>query len=161
MNLRSFGLIGAAIGAVAWIDHLALVRPSPLQPAWAVSLLLLGPLVLVPLALRLVEPMEEDGLRARLRWAVTVWQLPAALVLVVGFERPAGTMAAALTVPWVLETGLIALYGLARLRARGFGPVEELCVDAGLVYLAVGGGWTFLTRLGARPLQFEEIIVLL
>src|SRR5262245_51514250 len=128
--MNSCGLISAVIGSVAWIIRTALVRPSPLQPPWAVSLLLLGPLVLVPLALRLVEPPTGNWLLARLWRGVTIVQPPAALILLIAFERPAGTVAAALTVPWVLETGLIALFGLSRLRGRGVGPVEEVCVDA-------------------------------
>ena len=74
---------------------------------------------------------------------------------------PAAPAAAALALPWLVFTALVAVLGLSRLWSRGFLPLEELCIDAGLMYLSVGGGWLVLSRLGARPLGFEDIIVLL
>src|SRR5262249_37930016 len=57
-------------------------------------------------------------------------------------------------------TGLIAWLGLVSLLSRGPRPVEELSIDAGLVYLSVGGAWTVVSRYGARPLGFSDLIVL-
>ena len=36
-----------------------------------------------------------------------------------------------------------------------------MAIDAGLIYVSVGGVWLFLCRLGARPLGFGVAIVLL
>jgi hypothetical protein len=156
------GLISSALaGAVIWLIVVAWLHPSPFETGWAVSLLLLSPLVLVPLGLRLAAPSEQEQSRSWLWLAAFRLQLPAALVLVAAFAISAGLMAAVLSLPWLLTTSIISLTGLARIRRRGLSPIEELCLDAGLVYLVVGGVWTVMSRWGLRPLNFEAIIVLL
>jgi hypothetical protein len=44
---------------------------------------------------------------------------------------------------------------------RGVHPAEETCVDAGLLYLPVGGVWFVMSRLGIQPFGFGDTIVLL
>jgi hypothetical protein len=80
--------------------------------------------------------------------------------LVFAFALPPGPGAAALTLPWLAFTLLTALLGLLHLRSRGARPGADACIDAGLVYLAVGGTRALLSRWGARPLDFSDIIVL-
>jgi hypothetical protein len=48
-----------------------------------------------------------------------------------------------------------------RLATRGFQRIEELSIDAGLLYLPVAGGWLVIYRLGVQPFDFGEMIVLL
>jgi hypothetical protein len=99
--------------------------------------------VLVPLGLRLLSPERRP-----LGWrAAVALQLPAALLLLVSFSWPVGRVAAALAVPWLICTGL------TRLWSQCFSPPEELCIDAGMVNIAIGGGWTVLSRFGASPLR--------
>src|SRR5262249_50449108 len=86
-------------------------------------------------------------------------QLPTALAFVGAFALEPGFLAAALALPWLAYTGLIALAGLVNRKAHGLWPIEDLCIDVGLIYIAVGGGWAVLSRLGARPLDFSDIIV--
>jgi hypothetical protein len=149
------------LGGIVWIAAALWMRPTPFDAGWAVLLLLLAPLVLVPLGLRLANRAPEDGnVSSLLRMAATL-QLPAAVLLVLAFALPPGDVAAALSLPWLLTTGLISLAGLFHIRKRGLIPWEELCLDAGLVYLVIGGGWAVLSRWGMRPLEFEAIIVLL
>jgi hypothetical protein len=88
-------------------------------------------------------------------------QLPAALLLALSFRLPQGLSAAALAVPWLVVVGMLAVLGVVRFLKRGWRPLPELCLDFGLVYAVIGGAWTVLTRLGARPLNFEDVIVLL
>jgi hypothetical protein len=155
MILRRFGVWSSVIGAVAWLAWIIRLRPGPFQAGWAVALLLLAPLVLVPLGLRLAA----DPLRNPKTWRVAVvLQLPAALLLAASFALPAGKAAAALSMPWLACTSLIAL---SFRRPRGTRSAGETCIEAGLLYVAVGGAWAVLWRLGARPLGFEEVIVLL
>jgi hypothetical protein len=82
-------------------------------------------------------------------------------MVLAAFAVPPGSLAAVLTLPWLAFTLLIATSGLIRLLSRASRPVAELCVDAGMFYLAIGGIWLFLTRAGARPMGFQEPIVLL
>src|SRR5207245_4647180 len=77
------------------------------------------------------------------------------------FALPPGWWAAALALPWLGVTAAVAMAGLVRIRGRRFSDSAGPCGDAGLVYLVVGGGWTVLSRAGMRPLEFEDVIVLL
>lgn len=156
-----YALRSAWIGGIIWLATLAWRHPSPLVPEWGAAMLLLAPLVLVPLTLRLVEP---DGtwiiLRAVWRMAVLL-QLPAAILLLPAFFLPQGIIAAALALPWLITTLLIAFTGILRIRLLRSRMLAEISINVGLLYIAVGGVWLWLDRLGARPLQFEAIIVLL
>jgi hypothetical protein len=73
----------------------------------------------------------------------------------------AGLTAAVLASLWFFVTILIALFGAWRFLRRGIHPGEEACVDAGLFYLAVGGAWFLISRLGIQPFGFGDTIVLL
>lgn len=156
-----YALRSAWLGGIVWLAALAWRPPSPLAPEWGAALLLLAPLVLVPLTLRLVEP---DGtwiiLRAAWRMAVLL-QLPAAIVLLPAFFLSQGLIAVALALPWLITTLLIAFTGILRMRLLRSRVFAEISINAGLLYIAVGGVWLLLDRLGARPLQFEASIVML
>jgi hypothetical protein len=122
---------------------------------------LLAVLVCTPLALALAA---TAGLAGRHGWAYLVarrLQPGAALLVVASYLLPSGLPAAILATPWLAFTGLIALFGLGRLLSRGVESAAAACIDAGLLYLPVGGGWLVLSRLGANPLDFGDTIVLL
>ena len=97
--------------------------------------------------------------------------LPAAVCAIVGRclapeldAAAAGSihyLSAVLCLPWLLVTGLVALLGLQRILKRGLGPIEETAIDAGLLYLPVGGGWLVLSSAGIAPMDFSPEIVLL
>lgn len=157
---RDLGVKSAWVGGAVWILAVAVWHPAPRDAPWGVCLFLLSPLVLIPLGLSLAAA-DPERLPANLwRWAVRTQPLTA-LLLLAAFLLPAGPLAAALTLPWLATTALIALSGLARAWNRRFWPLETLCVDAGLAYLVVGGVWAAIARSGARPLNFEPVIVLL
>ncbi len=154
-------ITSALIGAALWLLAVILLHPSPFHLRWGIALLLLSPLVIVPLGLWLVADEQPYGFEARLwRWIATL-QLPAALALMLAFILPNGWRAAMLAMPWLIVTLMIAWCGLVRVWRRGVRPLAELSVDAGLIYLAVGGVWAVLSRYGARPLNFDPVIVLL
>src|SRR3954453_16942068 len=125
----------APAGVLAWAVGLLTFRPG-----WAEAMLLLASLVIVPIGLELVV---SSDLRDRSRpWRMAVWlQFPAALALMASVGLPAGVAAVLLAVPWLVTTSLVALHGLWRLR-RGSRATSEICLDAGLLSLAVGGIWT-------------------
>ena len=149
------GSRNARIGVLAWAVVLPLVRPG-----WPEAMLLLASLVVIPMGLGLVPPTGRESGPAWPRRAASRLQLPAALLLVASFALPAGPTAALLTLPWLGVTALVALGGMFRLRA-GARTVAEVCLDAGLVYLAVGGAWAVISRAGLRPLGFPDVIVLM
>jgi hypothetical protein len=126
----------------------------------ASTLLLGGALVCVPLALALVAELEPT-MRRRSYSVAAFCQPPAAICLVCAFAWPPGAMAAGLSLPW-LGFGLLAAFlGFERAWRRARASVAEGCIAAGLIFLLVGAGWTTLSRFGARPLGFPDVIVLL
>src|SRR5262249_9717658 len=86
---------------------------------------------------------------------------PAAILLGASFLFDQGSLAGLLALPWLIVTGWIACEAGHRIWRRGFAPFSGLCVDAGCVFLVVGGGWALLHRAGIRPLDFDDVIVLL
>ena len=82
-------------------------------------------------------------------------------MLLAAFAVPAGPLAGLLSLPWFGFTLLAGCLGLLRLRSRERWALEELSSSASLVFLAVGGMWTSLSRGGIRPMGFDEPIILL
>ena len=120
-------------------------------------LLLFGPLVAVPGGLA----MEMGGQALRGQALLGLLVLPAAVCAIAGrclapeLDAPADGsihyLPAALCLPWLLVTGLVALLGLQRIFKRGLAPIEETAIDAGLLYLPVGGGWMVISSAGVVP----------
>jgi len=123
-------------------------------------LLLFGPLLAVPGGLSMVVGQQTRG-ELRGEGLVVRLLLPAALCVVVSRWLAPGLPAAAFAAPWLLVTALVALLGLQRISRRGLFPLAELIVDAGLLYLPVGGGWLLLSSAGVEPMGFDSTIVLL
>ncbi|MEX0704140.1 MAG: YndJ family transporter [Planctomycetales bacterium] len=158
-NLRSRPLVSLPLaGLVAWALAIALL---PVEPEEA--FLILAPLVIVPLAMRLVDDdLDAPTIPARLLRAARRILFPAALLLACGFAAPPGLAAAWTAAPWLACTLLCAAAGAVRLcdpnRLR---RPEQWTIDAGLALLAVGGVAALLARWGVRLLDFSEGIILL
>lgn len=134
--------MAAIFGAILWTALLFQLL-EPIE-----RLLLIGPLIIVPLGLGLAG--SSGRLERRL-------QPIAAGIAALSFLFEPGTVAAALALPWLAETMLIAANVLKRPRR----PASELCISTALLYLPVGAGWLVLSRYGAAPLGFPAVIVLL
>jgi len=148
-------------GGVIWLIILVWLHPSPFQTGWAMRLLLLAPLVLAPVGLRLAILSDRNVSAFGLLLLSSQLQFPSAVVLAIAFLQPPGLLAGLMSLPWFITTAIISWMGFVHIRERGLKSWENLCIDAGLVYLVVGGGWTVLSRWGMRPLNFEPVIVLL
>lgn len=149
----------AAIGGVGWLGFVVWSVIDLRSVSWATALLAFAALVLVPLLIELVREPGESCLAVKLLRLARAAQLPAAILLVTACTQPAGWLAGGLAVAWVALTGIFALAGVMRIGRRGFSPVSLLCRDAGLVFIAVGGAWTFADRLGLHPVGFGSDIV--
>lgn len=141
----------AAGGLVAWI----LASIAGFFPERGVHLVSLAPVAIIPLGLALVPSSTPP----------TAYGLASGLVLLAGpcallasLMTP-GLAAGVLAVPWLAATLLLGLVGLLRLRSRGLGPMHELALDAGMLYLPVGAVWLLASRLGVNLLGFHEPIV--
>lgn len=160
--MKRYPLVGQAlVMGIVWLVIAAWVHPSPLEIGWVKAVLLLGAAVVVPLGLEQALRSSDGGPADRLIQSAARLHLAAVVFLAVAARWPPGPMTALNAVLWLGLTGVIALAGLIRLWRRRFFPLEELCFDAGLVYLAAGGGWTVLAWGGLRPLGFAAPIVLL
>lgn len=147
------------LGGTAWVLFLLAARPAPFSTAWIRALLLFAALVLLPPALDLLAGRRPAPSRPH-RWATTL-ATPAALLLAVSCLVRSGPLAAGLAVPWLAVTALVACAGLLRLVRNRPLTLARGCIDAGALYLAVGGAWAIADRLGVQPLGFSVAIVAL
>ena len=152
--------ISALAGGVLWFGIL-FVRIETNETELIQKILLLGILVVVPLGLLLVATPNRDGTHSLPYRLAVIAQPIGALASVVSFLLEPGMTAAVLASLWLLVVVLIAWFGLSRFLRRGLRPSEEFCIDAGLIYVAVGGVWFTMSRLGTQPLGFGDTIVLL
>ncbi|MHB2018040.1 MAG: YndJ family transporter [Candidatus Xenobia bacterium] len=123
----------------------------------ASALLSLAILLGVPLALSCSATPEPP----RLYRTVRALCLPTGLAAAVALFLPRGPLAAGLAVPWLLQTGLLALWGLLRLLSRKERPIQEILFSVGLIYVPAGAIWLVASRYGHGFLGFAEPLVLL
>ncbi len=158
----SFGTVSAVCAWLSVLMWCAIVVGSIVRRFWLGPIevfFLLAPLVTVPLGFRVVRRLFGEFSPLG-RFVVSV--LPfGAILAAASFWPPAGRVAAALAMGWLLVCGLAALDGLGRLLRGGYRSVEGLCISAGFIYLAVGGAWLVLSRSGTTPMHFAEPIILL
>lgn len=153
----------AVLGAVVW---LALRGPvmagaGSFVASVAESAVLLAVLVLVPLVFRLSLTESVDGTLPAV-YVVGVFLQPLAGLLVpFSFLLPEGPMAGVLVLPWLGVVACLTVFGLWRLLPRGTGDTGEAAIDAGLLYVPIGGVALLLHRLGLGFLQFGALLVLL
>lgn len=142
---------------IVWLITLLLTTSDSEQAELVHKVVFWAVLVIVPLGLSVVG--DERG--SSLFKLIVFIQPVAALITVASFFFEKGVLSAALASTWLILSILIALLGLVRLTGRGLQRLEELSVDAGLLYLPVGGAWLVIYRLGVQPFAFGEMIVLL
>ncbi len=153
--LSTFAKRSAAGGVIVWLITLLLTTSDSEQAELVHKVVFWAVLVIVPLGFSVVG--DERGLYKLVVFAQPV----AALFTVASFFVQKGVLSAAFASAWLLLNILIALLGLVRLTSRGLQRIEELSIDAGLLYLPVAGGWLVIYRLGIQPFAFGEMIVLL
>jgi len=146
----------AALGFVAWLLLLLTTTADSASIELIHKIVFFAILVIVPLGLSLLAASSSI-------YKLAVFIQPiAALLTIASFFLDKGIPSAALSSTWLLLTGLVALYGVSRLVARGGPlPLPELSIDAGLLYLPITGVWLVIYRLGEQPFGYGEIIILL
>ena len=150
-----FARRSAFVGAIVWLLLLVATTSASQETELIHKVVFFAVLVVVPLCLSLIPGTE-------LPYRIAVLAQPiAALVTIVSFFLEVGPLSAALSSAWLIITGLIASYGIARFRSRGFYPWHESGIDAGFLYLPVAGVWLVIYRLGIQPFDYGETIILL
>jgi uncharacterized protein (UPF0548 family) len=114
------------------------------------------------MGLALLDRAEERGQVSVSCGPTIYFHMAAAACLTASFAVSApGPIAAALSLPWLGFTFWIAAIGVLRLLKRSRLSLDSCCLDAAMIFLAVGGVWTTASRYGAGLMGFKEPIVLL
>jgi len=151
----------AALGALAWAIGWSVDVPSHVGLPLVERVVMLGPLVAAPLAIEAgLRPVGRFGPH-RLVWCICRFQPIAAGCAAASIVVGTGTTATILASVWVVQALLVALLGALRLLRRGLGPVSELAVDAGHLYLPIGATWLLASRVPYPLMGFNDLIVLL
>lgn len=158
-RLREFARRSAAVGVVVWVLLVLSVTTDSHETELIHRVVFFALLGIVPLGLSLAPGEQTTGL-GLYRLAVFLQPL-AAILAIASFFIGKGTTSAALAAVWFVFTGIVALFGVARLLSRGLYPLPETSIDAGLLYLPVGGAWLIVYRLGIQPFAYGETIILL
>jgi len=149
----------AAGGVVVWLITLLLTTSDSELAEMVHKVVLFAIFVIVPLGLSVVAPNDQS--RSKLYKFIVFAQPIAAFITLTSFFFEKGLRSAALAAAWLILNALIALFGLVRLTSRRIHPLEELSIDAGLLYLPVAGLWLVIYRLGVQPFGYGEMIILL
>ena len=150
----------ALVGGVVWVSLSVLAAAGYVSLELVECLFLLAPLVVVPLGVELVTARRQEQPSGPLfRTGVLLQPLGAALAIA-SFLLPTGEIAGLAAAGWLVVTVLLSSSGL-RMVPNIFTRPEVACMEAGLLYLPVGGIWLVLSRLGETPLALGEPIILL
>jgi hypothetical protein len=156
-----WGIRSATMGGVVWLLlFLPRIGDSP-ETALIQRIVLLGILVIVPLALSLVPAPESKEQEVWLYQLALLAQPFGAIAAIASFLLEPGVPAAILACFWFCVTAVIALLGLWRLDEPELRSAAEVSISAGLIYLPVGGAWLVVSRLGIQLLGYGETIILL
>ncbi len=140
--------ISAIIGSILWLALLGALPVSGDDVSTATYLTLLALLVVAPLTIGLAAPSVAAP--RRLFWLAVAIQPAASLLAGASFYVPSGSLAALLTLGWLLLCAVVALLGLDRLYRHGR-RIEEVCIAAGLLLLPVAGVWLYQARAEGIP----------
>jgi hypothetical protein len=87
-----------------------------------------------------------------------------AVLLAAAMPLTPGSISGILAIPWlvvVLARAIGRVAGIWKRRASLAHLADGLVADAAMAYLAVGAVWAVISRVGLRPLDFDDRIVLL
>jgi hypothetical protein len=116
---------------------------------WPLALMVLGAVVLVPLARQCLGA----------HWLSSYWVLLAAVMLGVSTMSLPGVLAALLALPWVGVTWAVAMQAMREIWSARRQSLAELCVAVANVQLAVGGAWLLADRLAWDAFGFGAVLV--
>ncbi|MGG3642841.1 YndJ family protein [Bacillus gobiensis] len=144
-------------GIAGWILFVLFLACTYQQFLIAETLVLASILIFVPAVMKLTSHSYRNGKDPFLKKVVFGFYPFAAVAATLAFLFDSVYFAAG----WFLYTGLLALYGFQRLAERGFANLEETSIDAGYMYLVLGGFW-FTAYVGEfEIMNFGPLILLL
>lgn len=156
-----WGRSSAIVGAVVWILLFAVQIGDSPENGLIQRIVLLGIIVIVPLALSLVPGASSTERNIWLYRLALFAQPFGAIAAVVSFLLTPGVPAATLASLWFVVTAVIALLGLSRLGNPELRSAAEISISAGMIYVPVAGSWLIVSRLGLQLLGYGDTIILL
>lgn len=146
-----------ANGITGWILFIGFLVCTYQNVFIAETLVLASILLFVPVVLKLSSHSYRNGKEPFLKKAVFGFYPLASAFATLAILLDSVFFASG----WFLYTGLLALYGLQRLAQRGLFNIEETSIDAGFMYLVLGGFW-FAAYVGDfEIMDFGPLILLL
>ena len=156
-----WGRRSAIVGGLVWILLFSVQIGDSLETGLIQRIVLLGILVVVPLALSLA-PGANERERNILLYRLAIFSQPfGAIAAVASFLLTPGVPAALLAFLWFVVTAVIALLGLSRLGQPESRSAAEISISAGMIYVPVAGSWLIVDRLGVQLLGYGATIILL
>ena len=149
-----------SIGVAIWMVLAILSGINWIRLDLIEVLFLMAPWIIVPAGSVLITPVDRSPL-SKFVLRPTLKTPVAAALATSSFFVPAGKLAGALASLWFLLCLVLACDGLLRFWNYRFGSFPQFCFAAGEGYVAVGGAWLVMSRLGLQPTGFVEPIVLL
>src|SRR6188472_3006602 len=154
-RVRGQLLFDAIAGAIGWVYIVAMKYGVERSGHLVIEhLLLFAPLVIVPLGLRLSARPKMDGSHPALFAVLSYLHPLAALATVQAVLIDPGMPSGFAAAIWCAFCFVTAAWGVVRFFTAREKTLHEFAIDVGLGYLAIGGVWFTLTRLGERPLGF-------
>ncbi|PRO65992.1 YndJ family transporter [Alkalicoccus urumqiensis] len=151
MKLKVNILTGAAIGII-W---LLLVDVTIVEIALALSFL-----ILIPLLIHIAVPKRATVTAEHWLFWLSDHSVAAALFALAAVTLDNYWISVLCAAVWLVYTGLIAMMGAVRIWNRRIYPAEEMIIDIGLLFTAVGGMWLLLSEAGIhRLLPYSEITI--
>ncbi|QFG00011.1 hypothetical protein PB01_14905 [Psychrobacillus glaciei] len=105
------------------------------ETPWYFLMLTVAQLLFVPITLQLILKQEN-----RVYYYFAIPAFTSVFILQITTDTKLDLLLAAI---YLLFTLVIALYGFGRFIRRGFAHLEEFSIDAGMIYLFIGGIWFF------------------
>lgn len=156
-----WGRRSALAGGLTWLVLLAVQFGDSPETGLIQRLVLLGILVVVPLALSLAPTPSTKDKDSWLYRVALLTQPIGAVAAIPSFLIEPGPLAAAFASLWFWVTAVIALWGVSRLMRAELRTPAELSISAGLMFLPVGSSWLIVSRLGIQLAGFGDTIILL
>lgn len=120
-----------------------------------------GVAVIAPLSMQLALMQDRHG-QIPLIFRVAIYIHPLVVIAVALSLRVESTFLAFMLAGfWQVQTLLFAGYGLQRFLPRPSLTIEEICIDAGLIYVPVSGVWFLAYSADYHLLTFDSVFVLL
>ena len=117
--------------------------------------------VLVPIGLAVTDTPSRSGNNSGLYQLLVFTQPLSGLATLVSVSVATGQLAGFLALPWLLTSSVACLIGCCRLLSKPHLLAEEVSLDAGFIFLVVGGTWFTAARFDWNVLGFSDEIATL